>query len=118
MKRAARLLLLLLTGFLLALPVLRVQQQVRVLVRAPIAAAFERKATTAVEHAVAESSAPRVAAASLQARLPAPQPRWLSALVEREPSVLSAPRDLRQALRRVQIRRRLPRLSDGDPPWC
>jgi hypothetical protein len=118
MKRAARCLLLVLAAWLLALPAQRVQH-VRALTRAPVAAAFEAPTTSAVEHVVVETSAmPRVAAAPLQARLPAPSFELLRALEQGRPTAWLAPRDLRQALRRVQTRRRLPRLSSDDPPWC
>jgi hypothetical protein len=117
MKRAARLLLLALVGWVLALPLLRVER-VRVLVRAPVAAAFERKAAPLAEHAVAESCTPRVAAAPLLDRLPLPPFASFQAGEWREPSACQAPRDLRQALRRVHARKRLPRVSSDDPPWC
>jgi hypothetical protein len=116
MKRAARLLLLLLVGWLLALPLLRVER-VRVLVRAPAAAAFERRVAPVAEHAVVEARAPLVADAPLQARLPAPSFTSRSRPELGQPSALSLPRDLRQALRRVQPRRRLARLSSDEPPW-
>jgi hypothetical protein len=118
MKRAARFLLLVLAGWLFALPAQRVQR-VRGLARAPVAAAFEAPTTIAVEHVVLETSAmPRVAAAPLHARLPAPSFKLLCAPEQGRSTARVSPRDLRQALRRVQTRRRLPRLSSDDPPWC
>ena len=118
MKRAASFLLLVLAAWLLALPAQRVLQ-VRVLARAPVAVAFEAPTTSGVEHVVVETSAtPRVAAAPLQARLPAPSFELQRALERGRPSAGLSPRDLRQALRRVQTRRRLPRLSNDEPPWC
>jgi hypothetical protein len=115
MKRAAGLLLLLFAAWLLAGPVARVP-------RAPTApkavAAHDGTRGSAVEHAVQRSAPAPVLRAPLWARLPAAplalsrrSARWARGVVTPAP-------DLRAELRRVQTRRRVPRLGAEDPPWC
>ena len=114
MKRAACLLLLLFSGWLLALPGARLQPAAA---RAPTVSVNDGKVSPAVEHVAAASAMPQVLRAPLASRLPVP---LLAPLHEREPWLRAAaarPRDLRAQLRRVQTRRRVPRLSAGEPPW-
>lgn len=114
MKRAARLLLLLLFSlWLWALPGARLPRLAHV-ERAP--AVSEQRVQSQVEHVAPGSASAQLAKAPLLARLQAPP-----AFCERAPfSELPRPTrlaDRRAALRRVQVRRRLPRLPTGDPPW-
>lgn len=115
MKRAAQLLLLLLASWLLsAAPSARF---VNVAPAAPPALSSEERARSSVEHAVFEVATLQVARAPLLARVPAPLPQltWHERLLA--PQAI-APPDRREALRRVQTRRRLPRLTPAEPPWC
>ena len=116
MTRSALTLLLLLASWLLSLPELRAATA-----PAPVAVVAashdEARAGEAREHVAAQSATPQVPRAPLLARL-SPLPiaehawplRWQRAWG-------SAPHDLRAKLRRVQTRRRLPRLGGGEPPW-
>jgi hypothetical protein len=116
MKPSPLLLLLLLTSWLLALPELY-----RATAPAPLAVVAashdEVRAASAMEHLAAQSAMPQVPRAPLLARLAVEPP---SAAPPR-PAQASARsvrlHDLRAALRRVQTRRRVPRLGGGDPPW-
>jgi hypothetical protein len=115
MTRGAQLLLLLLASWLLsASPRALATHVARA---ASPAVVDEQRARATVEHAVLDVATPQVGRAPVIARVPAPSPelardsRWLDA-----PSV-SLP-DLREALRRAQPRRRLPRLTPQEPPWC
>jgi hypothetical protein len=115
MKHAVGVLLLLLAVWLLALPGARVP---RVCATPPTVSADDRAAGAVVEHVVRQAMPAPVLRAPLWARLPA-EPlalppacaRWTRGAVERAP-------DLRAELRRVQTRRRLPRLNAEEPPWC
>lgn len=115
MKRAAQLLLLLLASWLLAAaPSARFA---RLTSAPPLSVVHEPRARESVEHVVLEVATLQVAPAPLLARVPAPPPelavdsRWLAPHA-------AAPPDRREALRRVQARRRLPRLTPQEPPWC
>lgn len=114
MKRALCLLLLF-AAWLLAGPGVSAP---RVPAHAPVCAATdEAQVSAAAQHVAPPLALARVLRATLWARLPAlPELR----LRERgRPGVGrygSAP-DLRAALRRVQTRRRVPRLSSEEPPW-
>jgi hypothetical protein len=114
MKRAAGLVLLLFAVWLLAMPAARVPRAPA----PPAVAAHDGTGGSAVEHAVQQSAPVPVLRAPLWARLPAAplalsrrSARWARGVVTRAP-------DLRAELRRVQTRRRVPRLSAEDPPWC
>ncbi len=114
MKRAAWLLLLLFSAWLVfpGLPGARLRP-----VPAPSVSVSDSKVSLAVEHVAAKSVMPHVLRAPVGSRLPVP---LFEPLGEREPWLRSAalrPTDLRAALRRVQTRRRVPRLSAGEPPW-
>jgi hypothetical protein len=115
MKRAVFLLLFVLTAWLLALPAARVA---RLPAEAPGVSVSAGKLSTAGEHVAAQHAMPHVARAARVARLPieAQSPPHAGLALERLPA-LRPTRDLRQALRRLQTRRRLPRLSAGEPPW-
>jgi hypothetical protein len=116
MKRAAWLLLWLCSVWLLALPSSRLQQ-LQAPTRTDMAAASDGKTSAALEHVAAASAMPSVARAPVQARLPASPLALLSSRQGWQRVPPSRPPDLRQALRRVQTRRRVPRLSAGEPPW-
>jgi len=116
MKRSVLWLLLLLASWMLALP----QSYAATAPAQPAAVAADRDEArdgAAMEHVAAQSAMPQVPRAPLLARLPAPQ------LTTDPPPPTPArarsirPHDLRAALRRVQTRRRVPRLGGGDPPW-
>jgi hypothetical protein len=116
MKRAVGLLLLLFGVWLLALPGARLTHA-PVSAAVPAVSAYDGKVGSTVEHVVQQLAQAPVLRAALWARLPAaplalPQAsaRWARGVVERAP-------DLRAELRRVQTRRRVPRLS-SEPPWC
>lgn len=117
MTRGVCLLLLLLSSWLWSAPSLRVHGLPS---RAAVVAdgSREARAAAASDHIAAQTAMPEVPKAPLLARLPpttvhaaAPGPirRW---------SLLARPGDRREALRRVQSRRRLPRLGGDEPPWC
>lgn len=116
MTRGACLLLLLLFGWLLALPVLRLSEPSR---RVAVVSSGAREAVVvAGEYLRLPSPAPVVPRSPLLARLPVPC-RFDG--VERPRVVWATPAepdDRRDALRRVQLRRRLPRLGGDDPPWA
>lgn len=113
MKRAAQLLLLLLTAWLLTTTA---RLPSAPYVGSPLASNEER-ARPGVEHVAAESATPQVPKSPLLSRVPLPL-----VLPTRGPSgersYAPTLRDQRAALVRVQTRRRLPRLEAGDPPWC
>jgi hypothetical protein len=115
MTRAAQLLLLLVASVLLAaaprggLP--------RVVPATPLAILEEVRERAGAEHAVLDLSTLQVARAPSVARLPAPLPELARGSRLSPPPSADAP-DLREALRRVQTRRRLPRLTPAEPPWC
>jgi len=116
MKRAAFLLLLLVFGaWLLAAPAARVPELRET---SPGISASDGRARTAVEQLALQSATPLVARAPRLVRLPIASvavPRAsLTFTRQAAPEPVS---DLRQALRRVQTRRRVPRLSGGEPPW-
>jgi hypothetical protein len=115
MTRGACLLLLLLSSWLFAQPGLRLNAAA---CRATVVADASREASAvAGEHLISQTATPEVARAPLLARLP------LGHVL----GVVEGPRsahawsavvgDRRDAVRRVQLRRRLPRLGDDDPPW-
>jgi hypothetical protein len=111
---AAWLLLLLFSAWLFVLPGTRLPP---VVAPTPAVSVSDGQVSLAVEHVAAESVMPHVLRAPLWARLPVPS---FEPLREREPWLRIAtqePTDLRAALRRVQTRRRVPRLSTGEPPW-
>lgn len=114
MKRAVGVLLLLFAAWLLALPGARAPRR---LAAPPTVSASDGKAASAVEHVVQQLPPPQVLRAPLWARLPAAplaltrsRVRWVRGALQRAP-------DLRARLRRVQTRRRVPRLSAEEPPW-
>ncbi len=114
MKRAAWLVLLLFSAWLFVLPGARLRP-----VAAPTASVSvsDGKAGLAVAHVAAASVMPQVLRAPLWLRLPVPS---FEPLRERAPWQRTAalrPTDLRAAVRRAQPRRRVPRLSTGEPPW-
>jgi hypothetical protein len=115
MKRAVFLLLFVLTAWLLAVPAARVA---RLPAQAPGVSVGDGKASAAVEHVAAQHAMPHVARAARVARLPieAQSPPYAGLAFARSPALRPTP-DLRQALRRLQTRRRVPRLSGGEPPW-
>lgn len=113
MKRAASVLLLLFTAWLVTLP----SAHVRALASPPAVSAVDGKAVVTVEHVVPTFTRPLLLRAPLWARLPAaPGPLlrgsacWARAAAERAP-------DRRAAVRRVFTRRRVPRLGAEEPPW-
>jgi hypothetical protein len=115
MKRAVALLLLLFAVWLLVLPAARVP---RPTAAPPAASAHDGTRGSAVEHVVQQVAPAPVLRAPVWARLPAAplalpraSARWARGVVARAP-------DLRAELRRVQTRRRVPRLSGEEPPWC
>lgn len=114
MTRAACLLLLL-SSWLLALPALRLSEPS---LRARVVAGGAREVSAAAgEHLVAQTAAVAVPRAPLQARLPV---RQAFDVVGSAAKVWTLPAELgdrRDALRRVQLRRRLPRLGGDEPPW-
>jgi len=114
MKRTTWVLLLLFSTWLFAVPGARLRSEPA---RAPTLSVSDGKVSLSVEHVAANPVAPPVLRAPILARLPVPT---LEPLGQREPwlrAVAARPRDLRAALRRVQTRRRVPRLSSGEPPW-
>jgi hypothetical protein len=113
MKRAAQLLLLLLTAWLLTTTA-RLPTAPHV---GPPVASSEERARPGVEHVAAESATPQVPKAPLLSREPVAVmlPARGSSF---ERSCETEIRDLRASLVRVQTRRRLPRLEVGEPPWC
>ena len=115
MKRAAFLLLFVLGAWLLAAPAARVPE---LRAQPSEVSASDGKAGVAVEQLAPQPATPLVARAPRSARLPiapiAPLPRGATF---RRQAAHEPVRDLRQALRRVQTRRRVPRLSGGEPPW-
>jgi|GEM_PF-3939992 len=115
MKRAVGLLLLLFAVWLLASPAARVP---RPPAAGPALSAHDGTRGSAVEHVVPRLAPTPVLRAALWARLPA-APLALPRRAARwgRGGVMPAP-DLRAELRRVQTRRRVPRLSAEEPPWC
>jgi len=108
-------LLLLLSSWLFAQPGLRLNAASR---QATVVASAGRDASVgAGEHLVSQAATLEVPRAPLLARLP----------LGHELGVVTAPRsgwalpdalgDRRDAVRRVQLRRRLPRLGGDEPPW-
>jgi len=114
MKRALCLLLLF-AVWLLAAPGASAPQPVgRV---ATVSASDEARVSAAVPHVAPQLALTRVMRAPLWARLPV-VPSLVRRVLERRVSVVAgAAPDLRAALRRVQTRRRVPRLSCEEPPW-
>lgn len=113
MMRGVYLLLLLFGAWLCAWPAART-----VPVPPPHAVlAGHAEATPNVEHVAAQVATPVVAPAPFLDRLPATDARFFGA--HRSVAIARAlvVRDLRALLRRLQIRRRLPRLNGGEPPW-
>lgn len=115
MKRAVGVLLLLFAVWLLASPAARVPHPSAA---APAASAHDGTRGSAVEHVVQRPAPAPVLRAPVWARLPAAPlalprraARWARGVVTPAP-------DLRAELRRVQTRRRVPRLGADDPPWC
>ena len=113
MKRAAWLLVALFSAWLFS----------RTAVSAPVdlkpsavATVCAGKLVTSVEQVSAPSAPLLVARAPLLGRVPVVPPTFG---VRRSWARVAAPRirDLRQAVRRAQTRRRVPRLSGGEPPW-
>jgi hypothetical protein len=114
MKRAACLLLLL-AVWLLGAPGAGAP---RVPTRTATVAQDEGKVGAAVQHAVQQLAAlPRVPRAPLWARLPVLPETATRELVRPMHAAYARTPDLREALRRVQTRRRVPRLSSEEPPW-
>ncbi|HYQ17819.1 MAG TPA: hypothetical protein VEQ58_18730 [Polyangiaceae bacterium] len=118
MTRGVSILLLLLSSWMLAIPALRASS-------APLRAAVvagsgdEARAAESAEHVAAQCATPEVPRAPFLARLPSPQDaayrsRWHHWL-DRASFVVV---DRREDVRRVQLRRRLPRLGGDDPPWA
>lgn len=115
MKRAVGVLLLLFAVWLLALPGARAP---RAPSAEPAASAYDGTVSCSVDHVVQQLQSVPVLRAPLWARLPAAplalprrSARWVRGVVGHAP-------DLRAELRRVQTRRRVPRLSAEEPPWC
>ena len=115
MKRAVSVLLLLFAVWLLALPGARAA---RAPAASPAASAYDGTVGSSVEHVVQQLPPAPMLRAPLWARLPAAplalpraSARWARGVVGHAP-------DLRAELRRVQTRRRVPRLSAEEPPWC
>jgi hypothetical protein len=114
MKRAACLLLLF-AVWLLAAPGASAP---RAPVRVATLAQHDGKAISAVRHVVQPLAAsPRVQPAPVWARLPALPPLTRPERVRPTHGAYVDVPDLREALRRVQTRRRVPRLSGEEPPW-
>ncbi|HYP89147.1 MAG TPA: hypothetical protein VEQ59_13365 [Polyangiaceae bacterium] len=117
MTRGVSILLLLLSSWLLSIPALRASN-------APLRAAVvassndEARAAESADHTGAQCATPEVPRSPLLSRLPWPHGAahaglgrsWLDS-----GSMIVA--DRREAVRRVQLRRRLPRLGGDDPPW-
>ncbi len=116
MTRGACLLLLLLSSWLLASPSLRLSEPAR---GAPAVASQQRETSVgADDHLLSQPTTLGVPRAPLLARLPVPRG---IAIVGGANDAWSLPDELadrRDELRRVQLRRRLPRLGGDDPPWC
>ncbi len=121
MTRATQLLLLLLASWLLLVaPCARLP---RVMSAAPPAVGTEERVRANVEHAVLETATRPIVKAPLAERLRAVRlPAAVLVALRVEPSFAPAHGvhvpDLREALRRVQTRRRLPRPTPEEPPWC
>jgi hypothetical protein len=108
-------LLLLLSSWLLALPALRLSGPCR---QASIVASDCRDVSVAAgEHLVSQTAAVTVPRAPLQARLPVPHAFEVVGHAAQAWPLPTELGDRRDALRRVQLRRRLPRLGGDDPPW-
>ncbi|HXK19361.1 MAG TPA: hypothetical protein VNG33_16235 [Polyangiaceae bacterium] len=115
MKRAVCLLLFVLGAWLLASPAARVPE---LRAQPPGLSASDGRLRDAVEQLAPQSATPHVARAPRFARLPiAPLGLPPRGATFRRQAAHEPVRDLRQALRRVQTRRRVPRLSGGEPPW-
>ena len=108
-------LLLLLVGWLVAVPALRVSAPPH----ATAAASERREASAAAsgEQLAPQAATREVSRAPFLARLPVPNASAATAprQVARRQAVGLV--DRRAELRRVQLRRRLPRLGADDPPW-
>jgi hypothetical protein len=115
MTRGALTLLLVLTSWLSSLPELRAATA---LAPAAVVAVSHDEALSgeAPEHVAAQSATPQVPCSPVMARLPALPLSGKARCQGRQIAGSSPPQDLRAELRRVQTRRRLPRLG-GDPPW-
>jgi len=115
MTRGAWLLLLLLSSWLLASPALRLSEPAR---PAPIAANGNREASVAAgDHLLLPATPLGVPRAPLLARLPVPRGLAVVGSANHAAIFPTEPADRRDVLRRVQLRRRLPRLGGDDPPW-
>lgn len=84
---------------------------------ATLSACDEARVDQAVQHVAPERAALRVGHAPLGARLPALLPLFARRRAQLIRGGGHAAPDLRAALRRVQTRRRVPRLSCEEPPW-
>jgi hypothetical protein len=116
MTRSALSLLLLLTSWLLALPELRAATAPHPV--AVVAVSHDQaRAGEVRDHVAAQSAMPQVPRAPLLARLPALPMADDAWYPHRQSPCACRPHDLRAELRRVQTRRRLPRLGGGEPPW-
>ena len=116
MRRAAWILLLLLVAWVPTLPGARLQQ-LRARADAPAATTTNERASALAEHVAARSATPRVARAPALARLPVAPLALLGEQESWERASARRPHDLREAVRRAQTRRRIPRLSAAEPPW-
>jgi len=115
MKRAAFLLLLVFGAWLLAAPASRIPAP---RTEPPAVSASGDKADAGIEQLRPPSAASHVARAPRLARLPtAPFTLPRGSLRFARRAAFEPVRDLRRALRRVEKRRRIPRLSGGEPPW-
>lgn len=116
MMRGVCLLLLLSFSWLVARPGLRL---VAAPARAAVVASARGDACVAgPEHVAAQSATPQVEPAPLLGRVPATPPGTPGASSTPSCERPGCTRDLRAALRRVQLRRRVPRLGGADPPWA
>jgi len=114
MTRGVYLLLLLFGAWLCALPASR-----SVPVPPPhVVLAGHAEAAPSAEHVAAQVATPAVAPAPFLDRLAVTDVRVLGAARSWGTSRARELRDLRALVRRAQIRRRLPRLSSGEPPWA
>jgi hypothetical protein len=114
MTRGALTLLLLLTSWLSSLPELRAAPAPTAVVAA---SHDEAQSSEARDHVAAQSAMPQVPRSPVVARLPALPLTGQARCQGGEVARSSRPHDLRAELRRVQTRRRLPRLGGGEPPW-